>query len=83
MSRLTLIDCYSLEQVQGVEYQRVAFRGQFDHSREILLGPKSLIDNRGGSLGGGIISAKGDRVGYLVVTPFILSESGERILVNR
>ena len=76
-------DHYSLEQVQGLEYQRVAFRGQFDHSREILIGPKSFIDNRGGSVGGGIISAKGDRVGYLVITPFILSETGERILVNR
>ena len=76
-------DYYSLEQAQGVEYQRVSFRGQFDHSGEILLGPKSFIDNRGGSVGGGIISAKGDRVGYLVITPFVLSESGQRILVNR
>ena len=66
-----------------MEYQRVSCRGQFDHTQEILLGPKSFVDNRGGSVGGGIISAKGDRVGYLVVTPFVLSESGERILVNR
>ena len=76
-------DYDSLDQVQGVEYQRVSFTGQFDHSSEILLGPKSFIDNRGGSVGGGIISAKGDRVGYLVITPFVLSESGQRILVNR
>ena len=66
-----------------MEYQRVAMRGKFDHGQEILIGPKSFIDNRGGATGGGIISAKGDRVGYLVITPFVLSESGQRILVNR
>ena len=66
-----------------MEYQRVAMKGKFDHGQEILIGPKSFIDNRGGATGGGIISAKGDRVGYLVITPFVLSESGQRILVNR
>ena len=65
-----------------MEYQRVAMRGQFDHSEEILIGPKSFIDNRGEAVGGGIISARGDRVGFQVVSPFIL-ESGQRILVNR
>ena len=66
-----------------MEYQRVAMRGKFDHSQEVLIGPRSLIDQRGGAVGGGIISARGDRVGYHVVTPFLLSDSGSRILVNR
>ena len=66
-----------------MEYQRVAMRGKFDHGQEILIGPKSFIDNRGGATGGGIISAKGGRVGYHVVTPLVLADSGKRILVNR
>ena len=56
-----------------MEYQRVAMRGKFDHSQEVLIGPRSLIDQRGGAVGGGIISARGDRVGFQVVSPFILA----------
>ena len=60
--------------------------GSFDHSQEVLIGPRSYIDATGGSSAGGIIifgSNSGERVGYHVVTPFVVSGTGERILINR
>jgi len=70
----------------GIEYQRVTARGKFDHSTEILIGPRSLINPSGGSSGGGVISLgrSGDsnKVGYNVISAFTL-DSGERVLVNR
>jgi len=75
-----------LDEAVGVEYQKVLVSGVFDNSQEVLIGPRSYIDGTGGSGGGGIISfgsKVGDRVGYHVVTPFVISGSGDRILVNR
>ena len=69
--------------VSGVEYKQVWTRGQFDHGQEILIGPRSFIDARGESVGGGVISARDSKVGFLVITPFTLEDSGERILINR
>ena len=66
-----------------MEYQQVKTRGQFDNQREVIIGPRSFIDAKGEAVGGGIISARDSRVGFLVVTPFILSETGDRILINR
>jgi len=75
-----------LDEAVGVEYQKVCVTGSFDNTQEILIGPRSYIDASGSSGGGGIISfgsKVSDRIGYHVITPFVLSESGKRILVNR
>jgi len=75
-----------LDEVVGVEYQKVKVTGEFDNSQEVLIGPRSYIDLSGGSGGGGIISfgsQVGDKVGYHVITPFVISDTGDRILVNR
>ena len=77
-----------LEADLDTEYKKVEVTGQFDYSQEIFIGPRSLIDASGGSGGGGVISLSsagaGERVGYLVITPFTLSGAeGSRILVNR
>ena len=60
---------FRVEEHIGVEYQRVKTRGTFDHSAEILIGPRwgppsvedlelsrSFIDSSWGSGAGGIIS---------------------------
>jgi len=76
----------NVAECEGIEYQRVSARGKFDHSTEILIGPRSLINPSGGSSGGGVISLgrSGDtnKVGYNVISAFTL-DSGERVLVNR
>ena len=75
-----------LDEAVGVEYQKVKVTGEFDNSKEVLIGPRSYIDLSGGSGGGGIISfgsQVGDKVGYHVITPFVISDTGDRILVNR
>ena len=60
----------------------MSFSGQFDSGKEVLIGPRSFIDARGEQGGGGIISARDSKVGFLVVSPFTLT-TGERILINR
>lgn len=72
-----------LSELDGLEYQKVKLRGRFDHENEIYYGPRPLI-NEGSEAFSGLISKSGQRLyGYLVVTPFVLSDSGQRILVNR
>ena len=71
-----------MSEVAGVDYQQVSFSGHFDSGREVLIGPRSFIDGRGEQGGGGIISARDSKVGFLVVSPFTLT-TGERILINR
>lgn len=62
------------------EYSRIRVKGTFDNTREIFIGPRSLLDTAGGT-SGGIISS-GEKVGWHVIAPFI-TESGQSILVNR
>ncbi|KAF6197481.1 hypothetical protein GE061_020164 [Apolygus lucorum] len=73
-----------LSEVKELEFRRVRVRGTFDHSGEQYLGPRSCL-NEGESIYGGKLmsTALNNSSGYLVVTPFTLSDSGERILVNR
>lgn len=69
-------------EVAQMEYQRVKLTGRFDHSRELYIGPRSLLDKSGGTTGG--IISSGEKVGWHVITPFQLEgESGQQILVNR
>lgn len=64
-----------------MEYKPVMVEGHFDHSKEVLLGPRSK-HNRGQTGSPGLIAHGKTEVGYHVVTPFVL-DSGERILINR
>ncbi|OWR40599.1 surfeit 1 isoform 1 [Danaus plexippus plexippus] len=70
--------------LQTMEFRPVRVQGEFLHDKEILIGPRALIENdvampRAGSL----ISDPKKNQGYLVVTPFKLSHNGEIILINR
>lgn len=56
-----------------MEYQQVRVVGEFDHSRELYIGPRSLIvEGDSASEGGSIISS--GQTGFCVVTPFILED---------
>lgn len=62
-----------------LEYRRIRLRGKFDHSEEIHVLPRSL--NEGPHGGGGL--GQRPKSGAHIITPFDLSETGQRILVNR
>ncbi|KAK3727156.1 hypothetical protein QZH41_015175, partial [Actinostola sp. cb2023] len=63
----------------SLEYRRVWLKGRFDHSSEIHMMPRSL-NVEDGSTGG---LGRKPKSGAHIFTPFILSGSGKRILVNR
>ncbi|XP_065223548.1 surfeit locus protein 1 [Planococcus citri] len=70
-----------------LEYRRVKVRGTFDHSKEMYLSPRSLIQNNEFSKDDTpFLSplAKADtNLGAVVVTPFKLADRDLTILVNR
>ena len=47
----------------------MVFRGEFDHSREMVIGPRSNVLKEGG----GLVSA-GNQTGGNIVTPLKLSD---------
>lgn len=70
-----------LSELESLEYQRVRIRGTFDHSHELYVLPRSLIqpdDNRSH-----LMSGSGPGPGVHVVTPFHLSDRNMTIMINR
>jgi len=63
----------NMERIEALNYSRVKMLGEFDHSKELYLGPRTFNQSTYGSAEGG----------YHVITPFTLQGSGERVLVNR
>lgn len=52
-------------------------RGKFIHEKEILIGPRALIDQtEGATRQGSLMSDPKKNQGWLVVTPFMLADSG-------
>lgn len=73
-----------LEELPQLEYCPVRVQGQFDHSRELYIGPRTLIvDGDAASQSSLSTHKSGVQAGYLVVTPFHLSDRDMTILVNR
>ena len=64
--------------IEALEYCKVVVRGHFEHGHEVYIGPRSDFTQRSSSLAG-----NPNTVGYHVITPFKLEDSGQRILVNR
>ncbi|XP_065575790.1 surfeit locus protein 1-like [Artemia franciscana] len=69
------------EEIEALEYSRVKTRGRFIYDKEVLIGPRPLIESGDVSSGGGLIST--GQSGYYVVTPFEVSGKNMTILVNR
>lgn len=59
-----------------MEYKPVKVRGEFLHDKEILIGPRSLVENQNLQRTGSLISDPKKNQGWLVITPFKLSDSG-------
>ncbi|XP_054275998.1 surfeit locus protein 1-like [Macrosteles quadrilineatus] len=70
------------EVVAGMEFCKVTVTGRFDHSEELFYGPKPCFVH--GEVKRDVIHPSGqESLGYNLVTPFVLSDTGDRILVNR
>lgn len=76
-----------LSLLEDLEYRKVKTRGAFDHSRELFLGPRSLVTpgKDDYASGGGLISAgKSNTIGLWLITPLEIDDGKHtRILVNR
>lgn len=64
---------------KDLEYRRVRLQGRFDHAGEIHVLPRSL--NEGEHSGGGL--GRRPKSGAHIITPFEITGSRQRILVNR
>ncbi|RVE49245.1 hypothetical protein evm_006137 [Chilo suppressalis] len=72
------------EQLQIMEYTPVKVKGVFLHDKEITIGPRALIENNSVSARvGSLVSDPKKNQGWLIITPFRLSDSGKVILINR
>lgn len=72
-----------LTELDKMEYQKVIVRGEFLHDQEILLGPRSFIQDGDSKTAGGLFSQKEASIGYLIITPFKLEGREDKILINR
>jgi surfeit locus 1 family protein len=61
----------SLDELSQLEYHPVRVQGQFDHSRELYIGPRTLMVDGDAGL---TTHKSGVQSGYHVVTPFHLAE---------
>ncbi|KAL1117464.1 hypothetical protein AAG570_004789 [Ranatra chinensis] len=73
----------NLKDVQDMEYRTVSVKGTFDHSKEMYIGPRSCLTDGESKANEGRLFTSSGASGYHVVTPFVLENTSERILVNR
>lgn len=65
---------FSKDELKNLEYRRVKVIGEFDHSKELYLGPRSCLTDGGSENTNGLFSESGSsKSGYYVITPFKLS----------
>ncbi|XP_053328638.1 surfeit locus protein 1 isoform X2 [Spea bombifrons] len=72
----------SPEELRDLEYCPVKVRGHFDHSRELYILPRTLVDPEKEARESGRISSSTES-GAHIITPFYCSDLGIPILVNR
>uniref|UniRef100_F6XNX8 SURF1-like protein n=1 Tax=Ciona intestinalis TaxID=7719 RepID=F6XNX8_CIOIN len=74
-----------LSELQNLEYRPLIVRGTFDHSKELYIEPRSLIDRSKNKPidAGSVMSIQNKNMGVLVITPFHVTDHDITILVNR
>jgi len=74
-----------LAKLKYLEYYPLVVKGKFDHSKEFLIQPRSLIEanSKPDIDAGSLFSVKKNNVGAQVITPFHLDGSTLVILINR
>lgn len=68
--------------LKDLEYRRVKVKGHFDHSKELYILPRTLVEPDREAREAGSLSSSGEN-GSHVITPFYCTDLGIRILVNR
>lgn len=68
-------------ELQTLEFHPVKVRGHFDHSKELYLKPRTLVKPSKGSRESGGMGPQEN--GAHVITPFLCTDQGCAILVNR
>uniref|UniRef100_A0AAY4AF06 SURF1-like protein n=1 Tax=Denticeps clupeoides TaxID=299321 RepID=A0AAY4AF06_9TELE len=71
-----------LMELSSLEYRRVRVRGQYDHSKELYILPRSPVDPEREAREAGRLSSSTE-TGANVITPFYCTDLGITILVNR
>ncbi|KAM6170128.1 surfeit locus protein 1 [Rhynchocyon petersi] len=69
-------------ELNSLEYRPVKVRGRFDHSKELYMMPRTMVDPAREAREAGRISSSAESGAY-VITPFHCSDLGATILVNR
>ncbi|XP_006900687.1 PREDICTED: surfeit locus protein 1 [Elephantulus edwardii] len=69
-------------ELNSLEYRPVKVRGHFDHSKELYMMPRTMVDPAREAREAGRISSSAESGAY-VITPFHCSALGVTILVNR
>ncbi|XP_049751114.1 surfeit locus protein 1 [Elephas maximus indicus] len=69
-------------ELNSLEYRPVRVRGCFDHSKELYMMPRTMVDPAREARDAGRISSSVESGAY-VITPFHCSDLGATILVNR
>ncbi|XP_012884839.1 PREDICTED: surfeit locus protein 1 [Dipodomys ordii] len=69
-------------ELKSLEYRPVRVRGHFDHSRELYMMPRTMMDPAREAQEAGRLSSSTESGAY-VVTPFHCTDLGVTILVNR
>lgn len=86
LTRLTTAEPIPLpldpHELNNLEYRRVMVRGQYDHSQELYILPRSPVDPDKEAREAGRLSSSGE-TGANVITPFRCTDLGITILVNR
>ncbi|XP_013161923.1 PREDICTED: surfeit locus protein 1 [Papilio xuthus] len=74
----------NFEELNNLEFRPVKVRGEFLHDREIMIGPRALIEeHQAMPRTGSLMSDPKKNQGWLLITPFKISDTGDVILVNR
>ncbi|XP_034048127.1 surfeit locus protein 1 [Thalassophryne amazonica] len=69
-------------EVNNLEYRQVRVRGRYDHSKELYVMPRSIVNPEKEAREAGRLMSSGD-TGANVITPFHCTNLGVTILVNR
>uniref|UniRef100_UPI0035901421 surfeit locus protein 1 isoform X1 n=3 Tax=Myxine glutinosa TaxID=7769 RepID=UPI0035901421 len=69
-------------EMPSLEYRRMRVRGTFDHGNEMIILPRSRLDKGQAESRRGVVGRTSQH-GAQVVTPFVCSDLGITILVNR
>lgn len=66
---------FSPHELNNLEYRRVKVRGQYDHSKELYIMPRSPVDPEKEAREAGRLSSSG-QTGANVITPFHCTDLG-------